>query len=359
MTDVRTPAEAFPPGEYLRDELEERGWTEKEFAEILGRPVQAVSEILNGRKQIVTETALALSEALGTSAELWVNLQSAYDLHTAKSTRPLVTDVGRRSRLRERVPVAELRQRGWLPETSNIEQLEDAVRQFLGTSDLDAGPSFAVAARRSNPNVVFTPQQTAWLARFRWVASGRKVARFDPDKMLALANDLAHRIHDPTDLYRLEEWLAECGVALVTLLPLKSSKLDGAVTMLDNGTPAVGLTSRGDRMDGYLFTLLHELAHLHLGHLGPDGVCTDEDLIGPTNLTGAEADANRQAADWIFTDTPDIPPGRPAMSVILQIAGRCRVHPSLVIGRVQRQHDDWAYLRRSIPRVRPYIEVMK
>lgn len=358
MTDVLTPAEAFPPGEFLRDELEERGWTEKEFAEILGRPVQAVSEILNGRKQIVTETALALAEALGTSAELWINLQSTYDLHTAKSIRPSATEVGRRSRLRERVPVAELRQRGWLPDTSDIAQLEDAARKLLGTSDLDSEPTFALAARRSNPNVSFTPQQTAWLSRLRWIASERKVAQFDQSSTLDLAKDLAHRIHDPTDLGQLEGWLAACGVALVTLLPLKSSKLDGAVMMLDSGTPAIGLTSRGDRMDGYLFTLLHELAHLHLGHLEAEGVRADEDLIGPTELIGLEADANHKATEWVFPQLPDIPHGRPAMRVILQIAGRCRVHPSLVIGRVQRQHDDWAYLRRSIPRVRPFIEVL-
>lgn len=46
------PAEALPPGEYLRDELEERGWTVAEFADILGRPGQAVSEILNAKKSI-------------------------------------------------------------------------------------------------------------------------------------------------------------------------------------------------------------------------------------------------------------------------------------------------------------------
>ena len=77
MPTTLTPGEAFPPGEYLRDELEERGWTGEEFAEIIGRPVQTVSEILNGRKQIVSETALAIADALGTSAELWVNLLGA------------------------------------------------------------------------------------------------------------------------------------------------------------------------------------------------------------------------------------------------------------------------------------------
>src|ERR1700681_2384870 len=87
MSMTLSPAEAFPPGEYLRDELEERGWSEKEFAEILGRPVQAVSEILNGRKQIVPDTALAIAEALGTSPDLWLNLQTAFNLQQARTRR--------------------------------------------------------------------------------------------------------------------------------------------------------------------------------------------------------------------------------------------------------------------------------
>ncbi len=44
--------------------------------------MQAVSEILNAKKSITPDTALSLSEALGTSAELWLNLQTAYLLHS-------------------------------------------------------------------------------------------------------------------------------------------------------------------------------------------------------------------------------------------------------------------------------------
>ena len=77
MTVTHPPAEPFPPGEYLRDELEERGWTVTEFAEIIGQPVQAVSAILNGKKSITPDTALSFSEALGASAELWLNLETA------------------------------------------------------------------------------------------------------------------------------------------------------------------------------------------------------------------------------------------------------------------------------------------
>ena len=85
---VKEPS--FSPGEILRDELDARDWTYVEFAEILGRPVQAVSEILNDRKEITTETALEIGRALGTGPELWLNLQKTWDSRRAEiGARPL------------------------------------------------------------------------------------------------------------------------------------------------------------------------------------------------------------------------------------------------------------------------------
>jgi HTH-type transcriptional regulator/antitoxin HigA len=80
VTDNPRPAEAFPVGEYLSDELRERGWAVVEFAEILGRPFQAVSEILNGHKEITPTTAKEIAAATGTSAETWLRLQDTYRL---------------------------------------------------------------------------------------------------------------------------------------------------------------------------------------------------------------------------------------------------------------------------------------
>ena len=79
MTGTR--AETFPPSEYLRDELEERGWTVADLAGAMGRPVRAVAEMLDKETAITTERARALSEALGTTPDVWLNLQVAYRLH--------------------------------------------------------------------------------------------------------------------------------------------------------------------------------------------------------------------------------------------------------------------------------------
>lgn len=76
------PAQVFPPGEFLREELEARGWTQGDFARILGRPLQTINQIINGRKRITVETAKEIGLALGTGPELWLNLENAYRLHT-------------------------------------------------------------------------------------------------------------------------------------------------------------------------------------------------------------------------------------------------------------------------------------
>ena len=56
----RVPAEVFAPGELIREELEARGWTQVDLAEILGRPVRLVNELVAGKKQITPDTAKGL-----------------------------------------------------------------------------------------------------------------------------------------------------------------------------------------------------------------------------------------------------------------------------------------------------------
>ena len=80
----RSVARVFPPGDFIREELEARGWTQRDLAEILGRPVQAVNAIVNGKKEITPETAIALGAAFQTSPEFWLNLESAYRLASVR-----------------------------------------------------------------------------------------------------------------------------------------------------------------------------------------------------------------------------------------------------------------------------------
>jgi HTH-type transcriptional regulator/antitoxin HigA len=90
MAKTFKPAEVFHPGEILRDELEARGWTQRDFARIVDRPLQAVNEIVLGKKRITAETAKAIGVALGTGPRIWINLQTTYDLFHAPDPSPSV-----------------------------------------------------------------------------------------------------------------------------------------------------------------------------------------------------------------------------------------------------------------------------
>lgn len=90
MSKAFKAAAVYRPGDFLREELAARGWTQNDLARVLDRPLQAVNEIINGRKRITAETAKALALALGTSAELWLNLETSYELATAPDPDPAI-----------------------------------------------------------------------------------------------------------------------------------------------------------------------------------------------------------------------------------------------------------------------------
>src|SRR5204863_3833622 len=80
MSRIHNPAH---PGEVLREYLPE-GLAVTEAAKRLGVTRQALSVLLNGRAAVSAEMALRLEAALGTSAEMWLEMQAGYDLWQAR-----------------------------------------------------------------------------------------------------------------------------------------------------------------------------------------------------------------------------------------------------------------------------------
>ncbi len=76
------------PGEVLLEEfLVPMNVSQVAFAAHIGVPVQRVNEIVRGKRGITPETAWLFAEALGTSPEFWLNLQSNYDLIRSRPKR--------------------------------------------------------------------------------------------------------------------------------------------------------------------------------------------------------------------------------------------------------------------------------
>ena len=76
------------PGEILREEfLVPAGMTANALAKALRVDAPRINDIVRERRGISTDTALRLATFLRTSAEFWLNLQSAYDLKVADTEK--------------------------------------------------------------------------------------------------------------------------------------------------------------------------------------------------------------------------------------------------------------------------------
>jgi HTH-type transcriptional regulator/antitoxin HigA len=78
--DKLKPFLNIPPGEFIKEELEERSWIQADLAEALGLSPKSVNQIINGKQTITIETARLLSKAFGQSPQYWHNLDTNYRL---------------------------------------------------------------------------------------------------------------------------------------------------------------------------------------------------------------------------------------------------------------------------------------
>lgn len=78
------------PGEVLKDELEERGISQRKFADSIGMGYSVLNEILNGRRPVTTASALIFEAALDVPADSLLRMQLKYNMHMAKRDTSLM-----------------------------------------------------------------------------------------------------------------------------------------------------------------------------------------------------------------------------------------------------------------------------
>jgi addiction module HigA family antidote len=85
MSEIRNGMRPIHPGEILREEfLLPLHLSANALAIALGLAAPRINDVVRERRGITADTALRLARYFGTSAEFWINLQSAYDLSFAQ-----------------------------------------------------------------------------------------------------------------------------------------------------------------------------------------------------------------------------------------------------------------------------------
>jgi HTH-type transcriptional regulator / antitoxin HigA len=355
----RVPAEVFPPGEFIREELEARGWTQGDLAQIMDRPLQVVNELIAGKKQITPETARGLSRAFSDGDPLyWMHLDAAYRLAQLEPDKDKSVD--RRAKLYSLFPVRELMKRKWIEPSKNLDVTEHRVCRFFRIKNLDERPVFAHAAKAAQYDER-TALQWAWLYRAKELAEATHSLPYSERKLRDALSKLRTLLVAPEEIRQVPRILADAGVRFVIVEFLPGAKIDGA-TFWINEVPVIALSIRFDRLNNFWFVLRHEIEHV----VNRDGLVTiDVELIERLQrkeaLPPEEIRANASAEEFLIPKAEIdsfITRVRPLYSEqrILLFAKRVSVHPGLVVGQLQfREEIPYTHFHKHLVKIRQII----
>jgi HTH-type transcriptional regulator/antitoxin HigA len=345
----RRPAEVFHPGEYLLDELNARGWTQTEFAEIVRRPVKSINEIINGKKGITPETAREIAAAFGEEAETWMNLDTAYNLWKVSGEAAKdVSKIAHRAKMSTKYPVRDMTLRQWLVPSEENEVIETQLLRWFEIRSLDETPKLGklqfVRTRKSGSDEEeITHTQVAWLYRVKHIADSMPVSKYSEKKLRVAVEQLKQYREFVEEIRHIPQLLEECGVRFVVVEPLPSSKIDGVCLWLDENSPVIGMTLRFDRIDNFWFVLRHEIEHVLNGD-GKGGAILDSDMEkkGDKSISEQERIANEAAAEFCTPQaelTSFIDRKYPIYTKrdLILFAKTLKLHPGLVAGQFRKK----------------------
>lgn len=356
----RSAAEVFAPGEFLKEELEARGWTQVELSEILARPPRLISELVSGKRAVTPETAVGLAAAFDTSAEFWMNLEASYQL---SKTSLETSVVQRRAKLYGKLPVKELIRRGWVADANELDVLEQNFCKFFGIHSLDDVPTFKHAAKKTQYTTAPEALQLAWLNRAENVARDLDVPGFSTKALKQAIDQLKTCLLRAEDVQRAPEILCGAGVRFVVVEYLPSAKLDGACFWINKGkSPVIAVSLRLDRLDNFWHTLFHEIDHVLHGE-GREVPIVDifESERAQKSQPAKEQRANKSAANYcidqsILESWIARTPRAGSKKNIIAFARAVKVHPALVVGQLQhKQVIPYSFHRDLLEKVRSLV----
>lgn len=321
---------ATPPGATIKEQLSDRGMSQKEFAARMDMSEKHISKLINGEVQLTSETAVRLETVLGVPAKFWNNLEAIYreKIIKAEAENSMDADV----EIAKQFPYVEMAKYGWVPNARETKEKVVNLRKYFEVvklSLLDNEQITRIACRRLAITEKSDLALMAWAQEAKIKARDIHTAPINIKELNAVIPEIrTMTLLKPEEFSpKIERSLAECGIALVFLPHLKGSFLQGA-SFIDGKKIVVGLTARGKDADKFWFSLFHELAHIALGHVGqPDGTSEDDENAadrwsGDMLIRTEDFDAFKKDGDY-------------SEKSVLQFAAIQGIAPGIVVGRMQ------------------------
>ena len=338
---------AIHPGSILKEELLERGISQKVFAGMIEMQPSHLSEIIKGKRSITKQVADKLEEVLGIPSIDWVKLQIRFDYDTKQN---------------EERSIAETAAYQVYQEYNKIFDVKTlAARAGIGSSSYSGIISFfqerfvlpEPARLQSQTNGLF--KKSAKVGKdprmiMTWMLLAKQYAythsienEYDESKLPELIPQLCSILHaNVNTIQLLEERFAEYGILFGVVPKVDGASIDGYSFDYESH-PCIIVTARFDRIDNLAFAVMHELGHI----MNHDNEDCRVDLGDYNHESPEEKAANAFAADSLIPDEKwkTVPKVYPSSSAIQKLcnawANDNGYNKWIVLGRIG--HDTGMY----------------
>ena len=345
------PARAIHPGEVLREELQERGIKQKDFAQLIGVQAPHLNEFIKGKRNLNEDLAMRLEKHLHIPYKTWMNLHNGY-IYDCKAMEERQTE--EQDALAFEAACAEIfnikllykvLKMSLLPCIERVSRLK-SLFSFDLLSSMELKLQVAGLYKHSEKVQIDEKNMQTWLL-LNWLKSSviETEAPYEKGNGLKAAEELSKMANlRELTIQSVQECLNRNGISYVHVEKLDKVPVDAFSTYM-NGHPIVTVTYRYNDMDKLIFDVLHELCHIEK-HL-TDGSRAFIALEGSLYSTDPrEKEANEFARQHLIPDdvwkkilmvgSRSLSPHKVVRTIAVE-AQRQGISPSIAISRYK--HD--------------------
>lgn len=334
---------AFHPGYYIAEIIEDMGISQAEFAVRLGSNTKTLSCLINGQANVTNDLAKKLSAMLGTSPEVWLNLQNTYDQKVIEIQR--AKDYDEQATMARLIDYTYFVKVAGLPAANTIQEKISHLCSWLKVADLRilAKPDFLVNYRTGisevkEKNII---NSRAWIQTAINYSGRIETKPYNAERLKSFLPEIRSMTLQSPEAFlpRLRHLLAECGVAFVVLPSLKNAGVNGAVKWINDERVVLAMNNRRLDADIFWFSLFHEIAHVLQRKIKTIFVSCDEETMTEVNKQ-LEEDADSFATNRLIaaSDFRRFSPTKyTSDDDIIAFAQSIGIHPGIVAGRLQHE----------------------
>ena len=366
MKTNNTPHFATHPGAILKNELESRDISQKEFAQSIDMQVTMLNEIIKGKRAITADIAVALEKALDIPADFWVNMQTQFDIDEARIKEKNIQKISYIEKwnvIKQYVPIPTFNKLGLLRNSlaDNIQKIWDIyeVNHLDDLIDNFAKHRELVLYKKSDKLKNDQINIFAWSKLAMYMAKPKEVGTFTVSSEAELIEKLKKVFSGNTRIIeQTETLLTSYGIKFFILEKFDKTPVDG-YSFWSGNNPAIVLTLRKKTLDNFAFALFHELGHIyrHLSNENNRTFLNVENANYSSECLLFENEANIYAKETLINNTvwlsfmkqnPVFRYGVTEQSIKV-LAAQTKLHPSIVLGRYCFETNNYA-VRTKIER---------